>query len=71
MLERHGYQVQAGGAGLPTAFLGTRGQGSPRIGILVEYDALPEVDHKARKKKSLPISGRQTCVRPGRSALTV
>lgn len=45
LLERHGYQVQAGVAGLPTAFLGRRGHGSPRIGILVEYDALPEVGH--------------------------
>jgi len=45
LLARHGYQVQAGVAGLPTAFLGTRGQGSPQVGILVEYDALPEVGH--------------------------
>jgi amidohydrolase len=44
-LERHGFEVEAEVAGLPTAFVGKRGQGEPRIGILVEYDALPVVGH--------------------------
>jgi len=45
VLEKHGFQVERGVAGLLTAFLGKRGQGHPRIGILVEYDALPGVGH--------------------------
>ncbi|MGQ9584405.1 MAG: M20 family metallopeptidase [Anaerolineae bacterium] len=45
VLERFGFQVDRGVAGLPTAFLGKQGQGHPCIGILVEYDALPGVGH--------------------------
>jgi amidohydrolase len=44
-LERHGYAVETGAAGLPTAFVGRRGEGRPRIGVLVEYDALAGVGH--------------------------
>ncbi len=44
-LEKHEFTVDKGVAGLPTAFVGKRGEGHPRIGILVEYDALPVVGH--------------------------
>ena len=46
-LERHGFVVERGTGGLETAFRGTaEGIGAgPTIGILVEYDALPEVGH--------------------------
>jgi amidohydrolase len=44
-LERHGYAVETGVAGLATAFVGQRGEGRPRIGVLVEYDALAGVGH--------------------------
>jgi amidohydrolase len=44
-LERHGYAVETGVAGLATAFVGRRGEGRPHIGILVEYDALAGVGH--------------------------
>lgn len=46
-LERHGFDVERGTAGLETAFRGTaEGIGNgPTIGILVEYDALPEIGH--------------------------
>lgn len=44
-LERHGFEVDKGVAGLPTAFVGKRGEGHPCIGILAEYDALPVVGH--------------------------
>ena len=40
-LEKHGFSVEKGVAGMPTAFVGTTGRGSPTIGILAEYDALP------------------------------
>lgn len=41
LLKKEGFNVQAGVAGIPTAFLATFGEGKPTIGILAEYDALP------------------------------
>lgn len=40
-LKDNGFTVEAGVAGMPTAFVATYGSGSPVIGILAEYDALP------------------------------
>jgi aminobenzoyl-glutamate utilization protein B len=36
-----GFQVESGVAGMPTAFVASYGSGSPVVGILAEYDALP------------------------------
>ncbi len=45
-LERElGSVVERGVAGLPTAFRARIGKGSPKIAILAEYDALPEIGH--------------------------
>jgi aminobenzoyl-glutamate utilization protein B len=41
LLEAHGFTVEKGVAGMPTAFVATYGSGRPAIGILAEYDALP------------------------------
>jgi aminobenzoyl-glutamate utilization protein B len=40
-LTENGFTVEAGVAGMPTAFVATYGGGSPVIGILAEFDALP------------------------------
>ncbi|MBQ9462654.1 MAG: amidohydrolase [Bacteroidales bacterium] len=40
-LESQGFSVERGVAGIPTAFVATFGSGSPVIGVLAEYDALP------------------------------
>ena len=40
-LERQGFSVKKGVAGMPTAFEASWGEGKPVIGILAEYDALP------------------------------
>ena len=40
-LKENGFSVEAGVAGIPTAFVATYGSGSPVIGILAEFDALP------------------------------
>lgn len=40
-LKENGFQVEAGIAGMPTAFVATYGSGSPTIGFLAEFDALP------------------------------
>ena len=39
-LEKHGFTVNRGVAGIPTAFTAVYGQGKPVIGIQAEYDAL-------------------------------
>ncbi len=46
-LEKHGFEVERGVAGIPTAFVGTWGKGKPVIGIMGEYDALPGLSQKA------------------------
>jgi amidohydrolase len=44
-LEDSGFHVERGIAGLATAFRAIYGQGSPRIALLAEYDALPKIGH--------------------------
>jgi amidohydrolase len=44
-LEDSGFHVERGIASLATAFRATYGQGSPRIALLAEYDALPKMGH--------------------------
>jgi len=44
-LEASGFHVELGIAGLATAFRATYGQGSPRVALLAEYDALPKIGH--------------------------
>lgn len=46
VLKREGFQVQEQVAGIPTAFSGSFGSGSPKIGILGEYDALSSLSQK-------------------------
>ena len=43
VLKEEGFQVEMGLAGMPTAFKATYGEGKPVIGLLAEYDALPEL----------------------------
>ena len=45
--EKAGFAVQRGVAGIPTAFVAEFGSGKPVIGILGEYDALPELAQTA------------------------
>lgn len=46
-LKDAGFEVKAGVAGIPTAFVATYGAGKPVVGILAEYDALPGVSQAA------------------------
>ena len=42
ILQEHGFTIASKGtAGVPTAFIAEYGYGTPTLGILVEYDALP------------------------------
>jgi amidohydrolase len=44
-LEAQGFRLERGICNLPTAFRATYGKGSPALGILAEYDALPQLGH--------------------------
>lgn len=56
-LKEAGFQVEAGVAGIPTAFVATYGSGKPVIAILAEYDALPGLAQQANPEKT-PIAGQ-------------
>ena len=45
-LEKNGFKVERGIADMPTAFTATWGEGTPIIGIMGEYDALPGLSQK-------------------------
>jgi aminobenzoyl-glutamate utilization protein B len=47
-LRAAGFQVTAGVAGIPTAFVATFGTGRPIIGIVGEFDALPGLSQEAQ-----------------------
>jgi aminobenzoyl-glutamate utilization protein B len=46
-LADNGFAVQAGVAGMPTAFVASYGSGTPVIGILAEFDALAGLAQEA------------------------
>jgi len=45
-LEHHGFRVERGVAGMPTAFVASWGEGHPIIGVMGEYDALSGLSQK-------------------------
>ncbi len=57
-LKNAGFQIEAGVAGMPTAFVATYGSGKPVIGILGEFDALPGLAQEAVPEFK-PIAGQK------------
>jgi aminobenzoyl-glutamate utilization protein B len=51
-LQDNGFTVEAGVAGIPTAFVATYGSGKPVIAILAEFDALPGLSQTADPVKT-------------------
>lgn len=51
LLTKNGFTVEAGVAGIPTAFVASFGTGKPVIGILAEFDALPGLSQEAVPEK--------------------
>ena len=47
LLENEGFEIEKGVAEIPTAFVASYGSGSPVIGIMAEYDALPGISQAA------------------------
>lgn len=50
-LKRHGFKVEMGVGGMPTAFVAVWGKGKPVIGVMGEYDALPGLSQKVKPEK--------------------
>ena len=50
-LQAAGFDVQAGVAGMPTAFTASWGEGTPVIAILAEYDALPGLSQQVTTER--------------------
>jgi len=46
-LQKEGFSIKTGVAGIPTAFIAEYGSGSPIIAVLGEYDALPGLSQEA------------------------
>ncbi|MFL2547062.1 MAG: amidohydrolase [Candidatus Rariloculaceae bacterium] len=56
-LLAEGFEIDAGVAGIPTAFVASYGSGEPVIAILAEYDALPGISQAASAIRE-PIDGK-------------
>ncbi len=54
-LERQGFRVTTGIAGIPTAMVGEAGEDGPVIAILGEYDALPGLSQEAGATEHRPL----------------
>lgn len=54
-LIQEGFQIERGCGGMKDAFVATYGSGTPVIGILAEYDALPNMSQEADEPQKKPI----------------
>src|SRR5262245_44360813 len=59
VLKKAGFKVKEGVSGMPTAFVAEYGSGKPVIGILAEYDALPELSQQVTGDRK-SVEGRTT-----------
>ena len=57
LLEKEGFEITRGLAGMETAFSASYGSGSPHIGILAEYDALSGLSQEACAAEAKPVPG--------------
>lgn len=57
-LERAGFKLERGVAGMPTAFVASFGSGKPVLGLLAEFDALPGMS-QATVPEYAPIAGQR------------
>jgi aminobenzoyl-glutamate utilization protein B len=57
LLRESGFEVKKGVAGIPTAFEASFGSGSPVIGIMAEFDALPGVSQAAVAERKEVVEG--------------
>jgi aminobenzoyl-glutamate utilization protein B len=57
LLRGNGFEVNAGVAGPPTAFVASYGSGRPIIGLMAEFDALPGLSQKAVPRREPRVEG--------------
>ncbi len=69
ILEKNGFHVERNLAGFKTAFKATWGTGKPEIGLLAEYDALPQLSQMAGCTNKSPLPGHMNGHGCGHSAL--
>lgn len=55
MLRDAGFSIQTGLAGMSTAFIAEYGSGSPIIGIMGEFDALPGMSQRSESVEREPL----------------
>ncbi|MBI4874219.1 MAG: amidohydrolase [Acidobacteria bacterium] len=55
LLEKEGFQVTRGVAGLPTAFVASWGSGKPVIGLMTDIDGLPSTSQKPGVPRQEPL----------------
>jgi aminobenzoyl-glutamate utilization protein B len=58
-LTNAGFGVEAGVAGIPTAFVASAGSGKPVIALLAEFDALPGINQDAVAERA-PVAGKNS-----------
>lgn len=56
-LENEGFSITPNVGDMPTAFMAEWGTGSPKIGFLGEYDALPNLSQKSQSKQEQALAG--------------
>ncbi len=56
-MEKEGFRITSNIGGMPTAFMAEWGSGSPIIGFLGEYDALPGLSQKLQSKQDPEVEG--------------
>lgn len=65
-LEKEGFEIEKGVAGMPTAFVASFSNGpGPTIGILGELDALPMLSQEAGNPAQTPITDIKGAIAPG------
>ena len=52
LMEEEGFSVERGVAGMPTAFIASWGSGRPILGVLAEYDALPNIGNAPEPRRT-------------------
>jgi aminobenzoyl-glutamate utilization protein B len=55
LLEKEGFALERGVAGMSTAFVARAGHGEPVVALLAEYDALPELSQAAGLARKQPV----------------
>jgi aminobenzoyl-glutamate utilization protein B len=67
-LEDAGFTVRRGVAGIPTAFVASRGSGKPVIAVLGEFDALPGINQDSVPTRA-PVEGKASAHACGHNLL--